>query len=57
MILYQESVPRPCLEDLLQEAAERTGFSLSDIVHLMDSELETTHLLEYITAVTSDRMN
>jgi hypothetical protein len=43
--------------DLLQEAAARTGFSATEMQELLESELEIDHLLNYITAVVSDRMN
>jgi|HubBroStandDraft_6_1064221.scaffolds.fasta_scaffold00005_76 hypothetical protein len=43
--------------DLLQQAATRTGFSVSDIQHLIECELDTGHVLDYITAVTQNRMN
>lgn len=42
---------------LMAEASARTGFTLSDIEAMVDSELETCHLLEYITAVMSKQMN
>jgi len=42
---------------LLQEAAARTGFSTFEMQELLDSELHIDHLLNYITAVVSDRMN
>jgi hypothetical protein len=42
---------------LLQEAAARTGFSPFEMQELLDSELHIDHLLNYITAVVSDRMN
>ena len=42
---------------LLQEAAARTGFSASEMQELLECELEIDHLLNYITAVVSDRMN
>ena len=42
---------------LLQEAAARTGFSPYEMQELLDSELHIDHLLNYITAVVSDRMN
>jgi hypothetical protein len=57
MIVPQENVDTAPLEDLLEEACSATGFSMSDILQMMASELETDHLLEYITAVTSNRMN
>ena len=42
---------------MLQEAAARTGFSATEMQELLESELEIDHLLNYITAVVSDRMN
>jgi len=42
---------------LLQEAAARTGFSASEMQELLESELNIDHLLSYITAVVSNRMN
>ena len=43
--------------ELLLEAAERTGFTSEEIEAMVDSELNTLHLLDYITAVVTDRMN
>jgi predicted DsbA family dithiol-disulfide isomerase len=43
--------------DLLQEAAARTGFSASEMQQVLESELNIDHLLSYITAVVSNRMN
>jgi len=42
---------------LLQEAAARTGFSAAEMQQLLDSELDIDSLLNYISAVVSDRMN
>jgi len=42
---------------LLQEAAARTGFSASEMQELLECELDIDQLLNYITAVVSDRMN
>jgi hypothetical protein len=42
---------------LLQEAAARTGFNANEMQELLESELEIDHLLTYITAVVSNRMN
>ena len=42
---------------LLQEASSRTGFAIADIEALVESELETCYLLEYITAVLNNRTN
>jgi hypothetical protein len=43
--------------NLLQQAAARTGFSVSDIEALVECELDTNHVLDYISAVTLRRMN
>ena len=42
---------------LLQEAAARTGFSASEMQELLECELNIDHLLTYISAVVSNRMN
>ncbi len=42
---------------LLQEAAARTGFSAAEMQELLECELNIDHLLTYITAVVSGRMN
>lgn len=42
---------------LLQEAAATSGFSASEMQELLESELNVDHLLNYITAVLSNRMN
>jgi hypothetical protein len=43
--------------NLLQQAAARTGFSLTDIEALVECELDTSHVLDYISAVILHRMN
>ena len=47
----------PDYSKLLQDAAARTGLSASDMQELLECELNIDHLLDYITAVASDRMN
>jgi hypothetical protein len=49
--------PQYSLNHLIQQAAARTGFSPTDIATLVNSDLNIDHLLEYISAVMSDRMN
>jgi hypothetical protein len=44
-------------ERALYEAAARTGLALADIRALVECELETPHLLDYIDAVVSRQMN
>ena len=41
----------------LLEAAARTGFTVSEIQALVECELETSQVLDYISAVLSNRMN
>lgn len=49
---------QPCdYGNLLQEAAARTGFSPVEMQELLECELNVDHLLEYISAVVTDRMN
>ena len=43
--------------NILREAAAKTGFTVSDIHTLVESELDITHVLDYIGAVLSNRMN
>jgi hypothetical protein len=52
-----EPVPPHHVAQLLEQASARSGFTPSEIVALIDSELDTEHLLDYITAVMSHRMN
>lgn len=50
-------IPQHNLANLIQQASARTGFSPADIAAMVNSELAIDHLLEYITAVMSNRMN
>jgi hypothetical protein len=43
--------------NILQEAAARTGFTVSEIQALVECELEISYVLDYINAVLSNRMN
>lgn len=52
-----EEIEHPYVAQLLQETAARTGFTATEMQALLESELSTDHLLEYITAYVSDRMN
>jgi hypothetical protein len=42
---------------MLEEALASTGFSVDEIEVILDSELDTSCVLEYITAVRRNRMN
>ncbi len=57
MILFRNPVPVAKMSELLQRASATTGFSVSDIEELVACDLETRHLLDYITAIMSNRMN
>jgi hypothetical protein len=52
LVLEEDSVA-----ELLVQASARTGFSLPDIEAMVECELEISQLLDYITAVISNRMN
>ena len=52
-----DQIPIHHVAQLLQQASVTTGFTPAEIVALIDCELNTDHLLEYITAVMSNRMN
>ena len=45
------------LQELMQMASTITGFSIDEIERLLDSDLETCHLLDYVTAVMTKRTN
>ena len=57
MIFDWDRLPIIQRTDTIEDLAARTGFPMSDIRALIDSELDTAHLLDYISAVISDRMN
>ena len=57
MIFDLNRTPVAHVWQLMEEASTKTGLSLADIEALVNSELETPHLLEYLTAVLTKRMN
>ncbi len=57
MIFEYDMVPLRSVTQMLEQASARTGFTPAQIVALIDCDLDTDHLLDYITAVMSDRMN
>lgn len=57
MKFYSDHAPTFQVRKLLEQAVFITGFSRDDIEDMIDSELETSHLLDYITAVMSNRVN
>jgi hypothetical protein len=52
-----DSVPVGQVSKLMEEASARTGLTLSEIEALVESELDTSDLLAYLSAVMSNRMN
>lgn len=52
-----EEMEHPYVAQLLQETAARTGFTATEMQELLESELSTDELLEYITAYVSNQMN
>ena len=57
MIFEYDMVPLRSVTQMLEQASARTGFTPAQIVALIDCDLDTDHLLDYITAVMSNRMN
>jgi hypothetical protein len=53
----QDPGPVHNMAQLIQRASATTGFTPAEIVSLVDCELETNYVLDYITAVISKRMN
>jgi hypothetical protein len=53
----QDPMPMHRVVQLLEQASATTGFTPAEIVSLVDCELDTNHLLNYITAVMAKRMN
>jgi hypothetical protein len=56
MIFYCDQ-PQHSLAELLEEVSSHTGFTPAQVNALIDCELDTELLLDYITAVVSNRMN
>ena len=57
MIFYNDRVPVFQRARILEEALLHTSFTLDDIEVILDSELDTSQVLEYITTVRRNRMN
>ena len=57
MAFDQDAMPMHLVVRLLEQVSATTGFSPAQIVSLVDCELDTNHLLDYITAVMSKHMN
>ena len=46
-----------CADEILEQAATRMGLTSAQMTDLLKSELDVDQLLDYITAVVSNRMN
>ena len=57
MRFYYGPAPEGTMTELLQEAAARTGLTSAEMLEVLESELTVDHLLIYIDAVVSRRMN
>lgn len=55
--LYPDPATPGSVAELLQEAAARTGFTPTEMMEVLESELTMDELLIYIDAVMSHRMN
>ena len=56
MVLNDQSVTQS-VGEMLELAAARLGMTPIEMADLLESELNTDHLLAYVTAVMSNRMN
>lgn len=57
MIFDMNRTPVAHVRQLMEEASTRTGLTLAEIEALVNSELETPYLLDYLTALLTHRMN
>ena len=57
MSLNRQPAHTSNMAELLEKVLTGTGFSADQMEELLNCELNTDHLLEYITAVKSKRMN
>lgn len=57
MIFLHDSVLHLTQSELIEQVSHRTGFTPSQVASLIDCELEIKYVLEYLTAVVSNRMN
>lgn len=56
-MIFDANQAVPSVGDIIEQAAARIGLSRTEMEDLLESELENDHLLAYITAVVSNRMN
>ena len=57
MNFYHDAILQLSQSELIEQVSYRTGLTTSQVATLIDSELDIRHILDYLTAVVSDRMN
>jgi hypothetical protein len=57
MDMNPDRMPDTDMTELLQVASNIMGWPIAEVEALICSELDTNHLLVYLTAMMSDRMN
>jgi hypothetical protein len=57
MNFYYDPIMQLTQSELIEQVSYRSGLTTSQVAALIDSELEMNHILAYLTAVISDRMN
>ena len=57
MVFLHDPILNLTQAELIEQVSYRTGLSAGQVASLIDCELEIKYVLEYITAVLSDRMN
>ena len=57
MTFLQDPILHLSQSELIEQVSYRTGFTPSQVASLIDCELDIKYVLEYLTAVVSNRMN
>ena len=57
MVFLHDPILNLTPAELIEQVSYRTGFSASQVASLIDCELDIKYVLEYLTAVLSNRMN
>ena len=56
-MIFNDQGPTFSADEILEQAATRMGLTPAQMEDLLECELDPDHLLDYITAVVSNRMN
>lgn len=57
MIFLQDPILQLSQSELIEQVSYRTGLTPSQVATLIDCELDILHLIQYLNAVVSNRMN